>query len=439
MEAKTFKYGTHIPHYKQFSEDKKITRMSLPKRVIIPLLQHLGATCEPLVSVGDLVETGQKIGESKSFVSASVHSSVSGKVLAIEPRPHCNGEKVNSIIIEPDEGQKEFKAISRDFSEMSVEELLQCVKDAGIVGMGGAGFPTRIKMAPPPGKPIDTVIINGAECEPFLTADHRAMLEMQEDLIYGIKVLIKAVKAKKAYIGIETNKQDAIAGLKKWVEKEPAIEITALQTKYPQGGEKQLINAVLGRTVPPGGLPMDVGVIVQNVGTTLAISRAVRTGMPLIERIVTVSGPKIPKCGNYIVKLGTPVGHILKECGVKDLNGSKLLMGGPMTGKTLYDLNIPIMKTTSGILVLPPEMVRDHVAYSDCVSCGKCVEHCPMSLYPNKLSIYSDAGMYEEVANWDIMLCIECGICSYLCPADRPIVDLIKKAKPMVRNLQCSK
>lgn len=439
VEAKTFKYGVHIPHYKGFSEDKRLTGMSLPKRVIIPLLQHLGATCEPLVSVGDLVEAGQKIGESQSFISAPVHASVSGRVVAVEPRAHCNGEKVNSIVIKPDAEQKEFTAIDRDLSQMSVEELLQCVKDAGIVGMGGAGFPTKVKMAPPPSKPIDTVIINGAECEPFLTADHRAMLEMQEDLIHGIKVLMKAVGAKTAFIGIENNKPDAIAELTKWTEKEPAIEIAALQTKYPQGGEKQLINAILGRTVPSRGLPMDVGVVVQNVGTTIAISRAIKTGMPLIERIVTVSGPKVPKSGNYIVKLGTPIGHILRECGVDDLNGSKLIMGGPMTGRTLYDLNVPVIKTTSGIVVLPPEMVKEFTAYSDCVNCGRCVEHCPMSLYPNKISIYSDAKMYGEVAKWDVIDCIECGICSYLCPADRPIVDMIKRVKPIIRNLESSK
>lgn len=439
MAAKTFKYGVHIPHYKKFSEDKEISRMSIPQIVIIPMLQHLGAVCQPLVSVGDRVEVGQRIGEAPAFISADVHSSVSGRVVAVEARPYSNGENVNSVVIETDIDQGDYKGVDRDFTQMSVAEILQAVKDAGIVGMGGAGFPTRVKMAPPANKPIDTVIINGAECEPFLTADHRAMLEMQEDLIYGIKILMKAVDAKKAIIGIENNKADAIAELNKWTEKEENIEVVELQTKYPQGGEKQLIYAILNRSVPSRGLPMDIGVVVQNVGTAIAISQAVRKGVPLIERIVTVSGANIPKCGNYLVKLGTPVGHILQECGVEDLNGSKLIMGGPMTGRALYNLNVPITKTTSGIVLLPPEMVRNQVEYLDCVRCGKCVEHCPMSLYPNTLSIYSDVEMYEKVTNWDVLDCIECGICSYLCPADRPIVDLIQRAKPIVRNLENSK
>ena len=436
MEVKTFKDGgAHVPHYKSFTEDKPITRMDAPDEVVIPLSQHLGAPNEPLVKVGDKVEVGQKIGEVDEFISAPVHASISGTVTAIEPRPAYTGGEIMSIVIKNDGGPQEFVSKEkRDPDKMTIEELREAIRDAGIVGMGGAAFPTHANISVK--KPVEYLVLNGAECEPFLTCDHRQMLERPYELVEGARILMRTIESKKCRIGIEENKPDAIAAVAEKARGYDGIEVVPLAVKYPQGNKDQLIEATTGKYSIRGVRSADVGCLVRNVGTTIACYDAVVHGKPSMERVVTVSGPTVPRCGNYIIKIGTKIGHVLKECGVDDLDGYKVVLGGPMTGMAVSDLESGVVKGTTGILVLPPDMVREEVAYSSCVRCGKCVDHCPMLLYPNQLSIYAEAEMYDELMEWDVMDCMECGICSYICPAQRPIVHLIRMVKPTIRKMQ---
>ncbi len=438
MEAKAFLGGLNIPHYKSFSEKKPITDISLPGEIIIPLSQHTGAPCKPLVKVGDKVKAGQKIGESDSFVSAPVHASLSGTVKSIEDKPFVTGDMVESIVIEVDREQVSIEMTENDLDKVSKDDILEAVREAGIVGMGGAAFPTSVKLKPPPDKPIDALIINGCECEPFLTCDHRIMLEKADEMLKGIDLLLKVLGASKCYICIEDNKKDAIETLKEKND-DPQIVLMKMPTKYPQGSEKQLIKATLGREVPPGGLPFDVGVLVQNVGTAVAIYEAVKFGKPLIERVVTVTGQNIKEPGNIMVKIGTPLSHVIEECGGIVKEPAKVIVGGPMTGFAQETLEAPVVKGTTGITVLPPEMAFEELDYTDCIRCGKCVEYCPMLLYPNQISIYCEAGMYSEAEEWNTMDCIECGICAYVCPAKRPIVYFVQRAKPAIQKLQSSR
>ena len=438
MEVKTFEGGAHIPHYKSYTEDKPITRMAVPEEVVIPLSQHLGAPNEPLVKVGDKVEVGQKIGDSEEFISAPVHASISGTVTAIEPRPAYTGGEIKSIIIKSDGGDQEFVAKEkRDPEQMSVEEIRKAIREAGIVGMGGAAFPTHANISTR--KPVDSLILNGAECEPFLTCDHRQMLELADELLAGARVLMRSIGAKKCYIGIEVNKPDAIEVLTEKTRDLEGFEVVPLAVKYPQGFKSHLIKAVTGRDVPRGARSADLGCIVRNVGTTISCYEAVVYGKPCIERVVTVSGPTVPKCGNYLIRIGTPASHVIKESGVEDLNGYKVVLGGPMTGMAQANLETGIVKSTTGVLVLPPNLIREEISYTDCVRCGKCVDHCPMILYPNQLSIYAEAEMYLPLMEWDVMDCIECGICSYVCPAQRPIVHFIRMVKPTINEMQRSR
>lgn len=297
MKSKTFKQGGHIPHYKSLTQGKPIEALPVPEEVVISLAQHIGAPCDSLVAVGDVVSLGQKIGDSAAHVSAPVHSSVNGVVTAVEPRPHCSGKLVPSIVIKVSDAGQWDQQGGQDLEFYSTKEILDTIREAGIVGLGGAGFPTRVKLSPPAHKPIDTVILNGAECEPFLTADHRCMLEMAKELIFGTLVVMKVLGASRGFIGIEDNKPDAITHLQQVLQDNPNIEVVPLATKYPQGGEKQLIFSITGREVPRGGLPMDVGVVVQNIGTAVAIAQALSLSKPLIERVVTVSGPAVPQIG----------------------------------------------------------------------------------------------------------------------------------------------
>ncbi len=438
MEVKAFLGGLHVPHYKSFSEKQPIKVASLPEEIIIPLSQHIGAPCQPLVKVGDRVKAGEKIGEAESFVCAPVHASLSGTVKAIEKRPIHSGQMVECIVIEVDEQQESVGYANNDVEKMSKEEIIQAVKEAGIVGMGGAAFPTVVKIQPPPDKPIDALILNGCECEPYLTCDHRIMLEKTDELLKGVKLLQKVLDVEKAFICIEDNKPDAINALKEKND-DPNIVIMKTPTKYPQGAEKQLIKATLGREVPPGGLPFDVGALVQNVGTAVAVYEAVKYNKPLIERVVTVTGQNIDQPGNLLVKIGTPLEHLLAECGGIKEGPAKVIMGGPMTGVAQSDLSVPVVKGITGITVLPPAMAYGEPEYTDCVRCCKCVESCPMLLYPNLISIYGEVGLYEKAEKWNTMDCIECGICAYVCPSERPIVKFVQQAKPKIQKLQASR
>jgi len=427
---KTFKGGIHPPYNKDFTKHKPVEKAKLPGRVIIPMGQHVGAPCEPVVKVGDLVKKGQKIGEAKAFVSAPIHASISGKVAAVEPRPHPGGGVVMSVVIESDGKDEVFEGIkpSKPLAELTPDEIKNLIREAGIVGMGGAGFPTQVKLSPPPGKTIDAIIVNGAECEPYLTADHRLLVEKPDDVVLGLEAIMKATGVKNGYIAIEENKPDAIAAIKQAIQAKEGIELVELATKYPQGGEKQLINAVTGREVPSGGLPMDVHVIVDNAGTCAAIANAIQTGMPLVERVTTVTGTGIKEPKNLLIRIGTPFSEIIEQCGGFKGEAGKVIMGGPMMGLSQSVLDVPAVKGTSGILVL----AKNDVVLSEqspCIRCARCVDACPIHLLPTNLGKFAERGMWTEAEEYHALDCIECGCCAYVCPAHIPLTQLIRLAK----------
>ena len=434
MEVKQFLGGINIPHYKSFSEHKAIKETSLPDEIVIPLSQHTGAPNEPLVKVGDKVKAGQKIGATDKFVSAPVHASLSGTVTAIEPRPFMLGDMVDSIVIAVDKDQVSVEYIENDLEKMSSDDIRAAVKEAGVVGMGGAAFPTSVKLSPPPDKKVDVLIINGCECEPYLTCDHRIMLEQPKELLEGTKLLMKVLEIEQAYVCIEDNKEDAIEAVRQ-ANDDPRIVLLKMPTKYPQGSEKHLVKAAVDREIPSGGLPFDVGTLIQNVGTCVAVYEAARYNKPLIERVVAVTGQNVQEPENLMVKIGTKLSHIIDECGGIVEEPAKVVVGGPMTGRSQETLEVPVVKGTTGVVVLPPDMAIEDMDYSDCVRCCKCVAHCPMLLYPNQISIYCEAVMVEEADQWNTMDCIECGICAYVCPSKRPITQLVQRTKPLIREL----
>ncbi len=435
---RSFKQGIHPPEEKKLSKDKKIVKIPPPSQVIIPLSQHTGAPCRPLVSKKDKVEKGQKIGDQDAFISSPVHSSVTGKVVSIEKWPHPTLGEAEAVIIER-EGEEEKNWPSRevDLSSLSPQDIRKIVREAGIVGMGGAAFPTHVKLSPPEGKKIDTVILNGCECEPYLTADYRIMLERSDDCIFGLKAIMRATGAKRGYIGIENNKKEAISLMKEKIKGEKNIEVISLKTKYPQGAEKILIKAILKREVPSGGLPLDVGVVVNNVGTSVAIAEAIKFGKPLIERVITVTGYGVEKPCNLLVPIGTPIKYILDFCGCKE-DVSVVINGGPMMGIAQYSLDAPIIKGTSGILVISENTVSLDKE-SPCVRCARCVDHCPMGLLPTTLAKLVKKEKWDKLVEFNIMDCIECGCCTYVCPSKIPIVQLIKWGKNELRRLQSQK
>jgi electron transport complex protein RnfC len=434
MSLATFKGGIHPPDRKELSAGAAITTPKPPERVVIPLSQHTGAPCNPLVSVGQEVKKGEVIGTAEAFVSAPVHSSVSGKVIAISEFPVPVGRLIPSIVIE-NNGQEEWTELkeSPDYMNLSPEEIKEKIKAAGIVGLGGAAFPTAVKLSPPKEKPIDTVILNGAECEPYLTADYRLMLEKPKEIIEGLKILMKTLGVSKGFVGIENNKPDAVQKMKEAAASESNIEVCALEVKYPQGAEKMLIKALTDREIPPRGLPMDVGVVVQNVGTALAIYEAVRYGKPLIERVVSVTGAGINQPKNLMTKIGTLISHLVEECGGFKSGSAKVVAGGPMMGFALYSLDVPVTKGTSGILVMSESEMVHAEDYKPCIRCGRCVDICPMNLMPSMLSVLSEAGFYEEAKEYNLFDCFECGSCAYVCPSKRPIVQFVRLAKSMVK------
>lgn len=425
----SFKGGIHVPDSKDFTKDKPIEKAKIPSLVYIPLQQHAGAPCEPLVKPGDRVKMGQVIGQQKGFVSAPVHSSVSGKVKSILPLETAEGNKTMTIVIENDGLDTLDDSIeTKDIDGLSPQEIKHIILDAGIVGMGGAAFPTHVKLSPPAEKDIDAIILNGVECEPYLTSDYRLMVEHADEIVSGLKIIMKVLDVKTGYIGIEDNKLDAIASMKEAVGIEPDIKVITLKTKYPQGSEKQLIEAITGRRVPSGGLPMDVGVVINNVGTASEIYKAVKTGMPLIERVVTVTGEGIMDPKNLLVRIGTPFSELVEECGGFSGEPSRIIAGGPMMGIAQHSLNIPVTKGVCGILVLSDKETRDEDVMP-CIRCAKCVQACPIHLLPLSISAYSLKGDYEACQGFNAMDCIECGSCSYVCPANRPLMQSIKLAK----------
>ncbi|MDD2397180.1 MAG: electron transport complex subunit RsxC [Tissierellia bacterium] len=423
--------GIHPIENKEFSEHISLTKFPDPLTLVIPLSQHTGAPAEPIVEAGQHVKVGQKIGEAKAFVSSPVHSSVSGIVVAIEPRLHpTSGLDVLSVIIQSDGENTIHESVQPvgELEGLTPEEIRDIVREKGIVGMGGAGFPTAVKYNAP--KPIELVLLNGCECEPVLTADHRVMVECADEVVFGLKALIKASGAEKGIIAIEDNKPDAIEIMKSKTQSLENIVVAVVKTKYPQGAEKMLIKNILGRQVPRGGLPLDVGVIVSNISTVKAVSDAIQKGMPLIERVVSVSGERMSKPGNYIVKIGTQVKDIIDYCGGVIGDDVTIKMGGPMMGTVLDNLYVPIIKGSNGIIAV--ETTEQEAA--ECIKCGRCVDVCPMELRPLYYAKYAEsknwAGMKEE----NIMDCIECRCCDYICSSKIGILSAIKTGKKAIKE-----
>ena len=430
---KTFaKGGVHPPENK-LSADKEIKTLEIPAQVVIPLHQNFGTPSKVLVNKKDKIKVGQKIAEAGGFVSAPIHSSVSGTVFKIDNVIDSTGYKKPAVIIkvegdEWDESIDRSPEIIRDI-KLSSEEIVKKISEMGIVGLGGATFPTFIKLSIPKGNKCDFLIINGVECEPYLTADHRLMLEKGEELIIGTEILMKALNVDKAYIGIENNKKDAIEHLEQLTEQyNSKIEIIALKIKYPQGGEKQLIKAVTKREVPSGGLPIHVGVVVQNVGTTYAVYEAIQKNKPLFERIVTITGKSVKNPGNFLTRIGTPISDLIEIAGGLPEDTGKIIGGGPMMGKALNSTKVPVTKGSSGVLIMPAEeSYRNEIM--PCIKCTKCVGVCPQGLEPYLLMTLAEHQKWEMAEEQHGMDCIECGSCSFICPSHRPLLDYIRYSK----------
>ena len=435
MKLFTFKGGVHPSENKVQTENEAIQTFDAPKMVHVALLQHIGAPLNALVKPGDRVLKGQKIGDSEAFMSAPVHSPVSGLVKKIEFLPFPLSGKVNTIIIEND-GEEELAELTtiKDWKNASKEDLLAMVREKGVVGVGGACFPTHIKLNPPKDVTIDTLVMNGAECEPYLNADNRLMLEDPESIIEGIKIIMHILGVKDAKIGIENNKPEAIASMIKASEGDNGIEVCPLKTQYPQGGEKQLIKAILDREVPSGKLPSAVGVVVQNTATAALVYEAIVKGMPLIEKVVTISGKAIKKPMNLKVRIGTMFRDLLDYAGVEREEVDKLVMGGPMMGMAQPSEDVPVVKGTSGLLALTTAETNPCKA-KNCILCGKCIGACPMGLEPLMYAKLAKFNQWEEMGKYKLMDCISCGSCSYICPANRPLTEAINIGKAKLRAM----
>jgi electron transport complex protein RnfC len=432
---KTFPKGGIHPPENKITANTAIKVLPLPKSVTIPVSQHIGAPASPVVNKGDYVKAGQVIAACKGYVSANIHSSVSGKVAKIDTLPDISGYKQTNIIIDV-EGDEWMESIDRnnDINEnnsLTPEEIIKKCLESGIVGMGGATFPSHVKLSLPSGRKCDILIINGVECEPYLTSDNRLMMEKGREVLIGTTILMKALKVDKAVVGIENNKPDAISLMTKLSSDFKGIIVSPLKVKYPQGGEKQLIKALTDREVPSGKLPIDVGTVVHNVGTAYAVYEAVQKNKPLFERVVTITGKSLSSPGNYLVRIGTPVRNLIEAAGGLPDDTGKIISGGPMMGKAISNADVPVIKGTSGILLLPDtESVRRKV--DPCIRCGKCLIVCPLNLEPYLLMTLSEKGLFERAGKERITDCMECGSCSYTCPAGRPLLDYIRLGKSNV-------
>ena len=417
--------GLHL-HYNKISAGEKIKEAKLPQQVIIPLHQHTGAPAEPIVDRKDEVKAGQKIGEAKGFISANIHASISGVVKDITLHYTPAGLKVKCVVIEGNGKDERVNMEKLDPEKASREEILNRIKEAGIVGMGGAQFPTHVKLDSK--KPIDTLLVNGAECEPWITSDHRLMIEQAEEIIKGVEIARKVLNVKRTIVAIENNKKDAIEVMKR-VGENRDIEVKSLKSIYPQGAEKTLIYNVLKRVVPMGGLPLDVGVVVQNVGTLKAINDACYEGKPFIDRVVTVTG-SVKQPGNLLARIGTAFGDLIEQCdGFSDGEDIvKVINGGPMMGIAQPSLDVPVIKGTNCILSFGKSMVKDYEE-KDCIRCSRCVDACPQNLLPSTIALYAKKKRYEDCEALSVMNCTECGCCAYVCPAKIPIVQYAKLAK----------
>ena len=430
LRLKTFAGGAHPPTHKDLTRSTGIVDAALPERVVVPLRQSLGAPAEACVKIGDAVRVGQKIGEANGFISVPVHASVSGKVVAIGRFPHPLGSEQPAIVIEGDGADEWHESVRArgDARTLSAEEIRSIVREAGIVGQGGAAFPTHVKLTPPESKPIDTAVLNGAECEPWLTADHRLMLETPAEILEGFLLIMKALGCSKGLVGVEANKMDAVAAMVKAVPAGADVTVVPLEVKYPQGAEKQLIDALLRRKVPSRGLPMDVGVVVQNVGTSFATYEACLLGRPLVARVLTLAGTPLARPANYRARIGTLVSALVQQSGGIQGEVSKVVVGGPMMGIAQATLDVPVVKGTSGVLLFAPGESHDRPE-EPCLRCGRCVDTCPMRLVPTQLEKLVAAGRIaaaDAIGLWD---CMECGSCAYVCPSKRPLVHVFKLGK----------
>lgn len=429
--------GVH-PEENKLSATQPIEAFPLPQKVYIPLSQSLGAPSKPVVKKGDTVKVGQLIAQGESFISSNIHSSVSGKVSKIDDYPDASGYRRQAVFIDV-EGDEWEESIDRSpvlirECNLSAEEITARIKAAGIVGLGGATFPSHVKLMVPNGKKPEYLIINGVECEPYLTSDHRLMLEKGEEMMVGISILKKGLGVSKALIGVENNKPDAISHLQKLAQSWPGIEVHPLKVQYPQGGEKQLIKALVNREVPSGKLPIEVGCVVNNVGTAFAVYEAIQKNKPLFERVVTVTGKAIPRPANYLVRVGTLVSELLMQSGYDENKSGKVINGGPMMGKALSTIEVPVVKGSSGILVMPEQESR-RMKEVNCIRCSRCASACPMGLEPYLLATMSSLSMIESVENERIMDCIECGSCQYTCPSGRQLLDYIRVGKGAVGKM----
>ncbi|KAF5062218.1 Electron transport complex subunit RnfC [anaerobic digester metagenome] len=429
---KTFKLGGVHPEENKISAAEAIEVLPLPAKVCIPVSQSLGAPSKVVVEKGAVVKTGQIIAKGESFISSNVHSSVSGKVTKIDDVIDTSGYKRQAVFIdvEGDEWEEGIDRSPEIIHDIVADRdtIIRKINEMGVVGLGGATFPSHVKLMVPDGKKAEYLLINGVECEPYLTSDHRLMLERGEEMVIGVKILMKALGVSKAFIGIEKNKQDAIVHLSVICSKHPGIEVVPLKVKYPQGGEKQLIKAVLNREVPSGKLPIEVGCVVNNVGTALAVYEAVQKNKPLIDRVVTVTGKSVAKPSNLLVRIGTPVSALIESAGGLPEDAGKVISGGPMMGKALTSLDVPVVKGTSGILIMKGAESK-RAAALNCIRCGRCITACPMGLEPVLLAQLSENQLFERAEKERIMDCIECGSCHYTCPAGRPLLDYLRLGK----------
>ena len=436
---KTFKIGGIHPAENKLSAASAIEVLGLPKQAVYPLSQHIGAPAVPCVAKGDVVKVGTKIADAGGFVSASIFSGVSGKVAKIDSVIDASGYRKPAIFIDVD-GDEWEESIDRSENlvkecSLTPEEIVEKIKNAGVVGMGGACFPTHVKLCPPPGSKAECVIINAVECEPYLTADHRLMLEKPEEILVGVTLLMKAAKVEKGYIGIENNKPDAIKVMREKAVAYPGIEIVPLKVKYPQGSEKQLIDAIIARQVPaPPAIPISVGAVVQNVGTAFAVYEAVIKNKPLFERIVTVTGKSVEKPSNFLTRMGTPMSQLIDAAGGLPEDTGKVIGGGPMMGKALVNTEVPICKGSSGVLIMNDKEAR-RGEERPCIRCAKCVSVCCMGLEPFLISTLASLNDWERAEKEDIVTCIECGSCQFTCPSNRPLLDMIRMGKSTVMGI----
>ena len=442
MRLRTFSMGGVHPEENKITADKATVIAALPKQAIFPLGQHIGAPAKPVVSRGDKVKVGTLIAEAGGFVSAPIHSSVSGTVVKVDSAIDATGYRNPAIYINV-EGDEWEESIDRsdkletlaDHQELTPEEIVSRIKEAGVTGMGGAGFPTFIKLCPPPGAKAECVILNGVECEPYITSDFRLMMEHADEILVGLDLLMKAAKVERGYIGIEDNKPEAIALFEKKTASDPRVEIVALEKKYPQGGEKQLVDAVTGRQVPaPPAIPVNVGAIVQNVGTAYAVYQAVMKRKPLFERYTTVTGKKLSNPGNFLVRMGTPMRDLIEACGGMPEGENKVLAGGPMMGKSVVSTDVTVCKGTNSITILT-DADAHRKPIQPCIRCAKCVSACPMGLEPYLLATLSSFKEWERLEAEQVTSCISCGSCQFTCPSHRPILDNILQGKGVVMGI----